>query len=207
MEADNSDKGKPNSIILATTQPIQDKALLNYLQERRIPLGIAQKLCSEVDLLSGGRRQKAIGFENRSGGFELRSGSFSGSSYPLDVSILNQDNDRLCVFENFLDLLSYAAILEKRNLRLPACLVLNDLPLLEKYRPLMEQRQQVALFLPGDEAGRDATRKALSWNSQLNMERYSDGSKLYVNNRSLNEWLIDQPKQVQKQSRNPGLGL
>lgn len=196
-----------NSIILATSRPIQDKSLLAFLQEHRIPLDIAQKLCSEVDFLSGGRRQKAIGFENRSGGFELRNKSFSGSSYPLDASILNDDNNRLCVFENFLDLLSYAAILEKRNLRLPGCLVLNDLPLLEKYRPLMEQRQQVALFLHRNESGRDATRKVLSWNSKLNMERYSDGSKLYVNKRSLSEWLIDQPKQVQKQSRNPGMGL
>lgn len=190
-----------DTITVLAVRPIQNETLISYLQEHEIPLGLAQKFCSEVDFLSDNKQQSAIGFKNIAGGFELRSNLFEGSSLPRDITLFDDNKDQLCVFNNFFDFLSFATIRQNLNVPLLSCLVLNDPSLLEKNRSLMERHRKVFLFLPWDKASRADTEKALSWNSGFNVQKYSDASRQYWRHKSLNGLLIAEQSREQQPSK------
>ena len=76
-----------------------------------------------------GRRYQAIGFANLSGGYELRDDkTFKGTIAPKDITPIFTDKitDRMqpiCVFEGFMDFLSFLSMKEKVVNR---CLVMNS---------------------------------------------------------------------------------
>ena len=82
-------------------------------------------ICYEVR----GRRYQAIGFANLSGGYELRDDkTFKGTIAPKDITPIFTDKitDRMqpiCVFEGFMDFLSFLSMKEKVVNR---CLVMNS---------------------------------------------------------------------------------
>jgi hypothetical protein len=56
-----------------------------------------------------------IGFQNDFGGYELRNGYFQGGLSPKTITTMQNGNDTCCVFEGFLDYLSYLTFLHRRN--------------------------------------------------------------------------------------------
>jgi len=81
-------------------------ALLRYLEQRRIPLEIAEKYCREVRYELNAKTYYGIGFKNDSGGFEIRNPYFKGSSSPKDITTFKNGSDEAVVFEGFTDFLS-----------------------------------------------------------------------------------------------------
>jgi hypothetical protein len=79
-------RGKPDSdlkspepsIGILNVQPISTPALIEYLNERRISIGIARIHCSEVHYSVNSKPYYAVGFRNDKGGYELRSKYFKG---------------------------------------------------------------------------------------------------------------------------------
>ena len=194
-------------IIITASRPLQSASLLSYLEERKIPLHIAQQYCKEVDFSLYGKQQTVIGFQNRSGGFELRSPTFKGSSSPKNITFFDSGKNYVCVFEGFFNFLSFIALRPHPEISTTNCLVLNSLSFIEKSRSLMEQHHKISLFLDRDLSGRKSTEKALSWNQQFQSEKYIDSSHQYKYCNDLNEWLIAQSKQQQQQRTQRGRGF
>ena len=165
--------------------------MISYLRERCIDLEIARRYCSEIDFELYGRTQTAIGFQNDLGGYELRNRDFKGSSSPKSPTTITNQTERLSVFEGFFDFLSYQTN-QKVNKETKALLtkvqdsflILNSLAYLEKTRVEMERYAKIHLYLDRDKAGREATKKALSWSG-----RYIDKSHPYHLFKDLNEYL------------------
>jgi len=206
MAGEKKEPGE-GKIIITSSRPLQSASLLSYLEERKIPLYIAQKYCKEVDFSLYGKQQTVIGFENRSGGFELRSPTFKGSSSPKDITFFDNGKQEVSVFEGFFDFLSFAVIRPQAGSGWTNCLVLNSLSFQEKSRSLMEQHHTISLFLDRGTSGRQYTQKALAWNKEFQSEKYIDSSHLYQYRDDLNEWLIAQSKQQEQQRTQRGRGL
>lgn len=157
--------------------------LINYLNLRRIPVAIADSYCKEVRYSTGNKNYYAIGICNNSGGWELRNPYFKGSASPKDFTILNPDKSILCVFEGFMDFLSFLVLIPGAE-GTYSFLVLNSLAFFERGRPTMEAYDSIWLFLDNDVSGQNCSlyAKALS-------PRYQDKSFLYQNYKDLNGWL------------------
>ncbi|HEY4967059.1 MAG TPA: CHC2 zinc finger domain-containing protein [Puia sp.] len=187
-----SPKISESSIIQVKDQRvITDPELISYLRERCIDLEIASRYCSEIDFELYGRTQTAIGFQNDLGGYELRNRDFKGSSSPKSPTTIINQTERLSVFEGFFDFLSYQTNqiankeTESRLTKVQdSFLILNSLAYLEKTRVEMERYPKIHLYLDRDKAGREATKKALSWSG-----RYIDKSHSYRLFKDLNESL------------------
>jgi hypothetical protein len=195
-------KENPESkIVIVDSRVLADKSLLDYLQKRNIQQGIARRFCREVDFLLYGKKQTVIGFQNNAGGYELRSQNFKGSSSPKDTTFIDNRSKLLAVFEGFFNYLSYRTMNHKAGQSLTNFLVLNSLSFFEKSRNLMENHEQVNLYLDRDKVGVNFVQEALKWNQYL----YKDLSHLYSNYKDLNDWLVNkQPdiKQGQKIGRS-----
>ncbi|RZK27177.1 MAG: DNA primase [Flavobacterium sp.] len=157
--------------------------LKTYLDERKIPLDIANQFCSQVGFELYNSPRLAIGFQNDKSGYELRSADFKGSSSPKDVTFVDNKSQSVSVFEGFIDFLSWYTMNPSEG-QLSNFLVLNSLAFFEKKRPLMDAYEKVNLFLDRDKAGIVATRKAV-----LSHPRYNDRSKLYKGYKDLNDKL------------------
>lgn len=197
----SADEKKEDKIVLLTTRQLNSSALLDYIQKRRIPLEVARHFCEEVDFLLYGKKYTVIGFRNDAGGYELRSEHFKGSSSPKDVTFINNHTEHVSIFEGFFSFLSFFAAVDRAIL--PSnCLVLNSLSFFERSRLLMEQHQQIQLFLDRDAAGAANTQLALRWNNSL----YVDRSNFYKEHKDLNDWLISH-YQTPKESHRKGKRL
>ena len=94
--------------------------LQSYLREvRRIDLAMASPYLRHVRYEVGGREYSAIGFVNRAGGYELRDDkTFKGTIAPKDISVVagETNNSPLCIFEGFMDFLSYLTMKGKESI-------------------------------------------------------------------------------------------
>jgi hypothetical protein len=205
--ADSTKQSEESKITILIDQPISSVALQNYLQQRSIPLKIAQTFCRQVEYELNGRSYTAIGFPNDKGGYELRNAFFKGSSSPKSPSLIKGDNDNeVLVFEGFFNLLSYLTLRDsckEDHLKMHGdYLVLNSLSFFEKSRGQMEGYSSIHLFLDRDKSGLQATQKALNWSA-----KYKDQSTCYHNNKDLNNHLIKKMQLQEKQTHRRGLHL
>jgi len=179
---------------------ISSPSLLHYLEERRIPLNVAHKFCSEVHFGVGKKNYFAVGFQNDLGGFELRNKYFKGSSSPKGTTLFhNTDSRKINVFEGSFDFLSYQVLMENQA-GWSNYLVLNSLSFFEKALPVMEQFDHVNLFLNNDAAGNRVTDFAIK-----NGPKYRDERKLFADYKDVNDLLCGiRLKPVNNISLHPG---
>lgn len=192
-------KDSVGKIVIVESRSLQERSLLNYLNKRGIPRALAFQNCREVDFRLYGKIHMAIGFQNNAGGYELRSESFKGSSAPKAVTLIDNGQPQLSVFEGFFNYLSFLTM----NLDRPGTnfLILNSLSFFERSRQTMEEHERVNLYLDRDPSGSICTQKALQWNGGM----YVDRSQLYMNHKDLNDFLIQH--QAPKKSQRLGHGL
>jgi hypothetical protein len=164
---------------------LSSAALLHYLQKRKIPIAIAEKYCCEIRYELGGKTWYGIGFKNDSGGFEIRNAFFKGSSSLKDVTAIRNGANEICVFEGFIDLLSYITIRERIQKKQTDYLVLNSLTFFERARAVCESYKTIYLYLDNDMAGQHQSRYATSLSPQ-----YMDESRLYCDHKDLNDFLL-----------------
>ena len=89
--------------------PLQNRALLHYLQERGIPSAVAIANCKEIRYSTHGKRYFAVAFGNEGGGYEIRNPFFKGCVPPKDVTLLSVGSASCNVYEGFMDYLSARA--------------------------------------------------------------------------------------------------
>ena len=90
--------------------PLQNRALLHYLQERGIPSAVAIANCKEMRYTTHGKRYFAVAFGNERGGYEIRNPFFKGCVPPKDVTLLSVGSASCNVYEGFMDYLSARAL-------------------------------------------------------------------------------------------------
>ena len=145
------------------TVPLEHRALLSYLMSRGIPIDIGTKYCEEVHYSVFGKEYFGLCFRNVVGGMEIRNVYFKGCYGSKAPSIITVDKltrtGACCVFEGFMDFLSYQALLRKKDPITVGeldCIVINSTSLVTKAIPFMNVYQKVYCYLDNDDAGRQA---------------------------------------------------
>lgn len=167
--------------------------LLNYLAKRKIPYSIADKYCREVRYQMNEKVYYGIGFKTDSGSFEIRNPFLKFASSPKSITSFKNGGNKVSVFEGFFDFLSYKVLEERNSLQKADYIVLNSLSFFEKSRAVLENYNEIKLYLDNDKAGQNCSRLALSLS-----DKYKDESSLYKNYKDLNDWLVNDDLKQQK---------
>ena len=92
-------------------------ALLSYLRSRYISENIGRLYCKEIHYELRKRHYFAIAFENKTGGYEVRNPYYKGCIKGKNISVIRYNKDiiqnHVCVFEGFMDFLSYQELHRK----------------------------------------------------------------------------------------------
>jgi hypothetical protein len=180
------DDDAKRKINILQVKALSSFSLLRYLQQRRLPVDLAEHYCREIQYELNGKEYFAIGFKNNAGGYEIRNPYFKASSAPKDITTFNNGGKEAAVFEGFTDFLSYMSIY-KNQLQSPTdFVILNSISFFEKARPFMEEHYSIRLYLDRDTTGQNCSRYALSLSS-----KYRDESCLYRHYKDLNDWLVN----------------
>ncbi|MNS76305.1 DNA primase [compost metagenome] len=182
-----------NKIKILENFPLTTPSLLRYLQERKIPLEIANEFCREVRYELNDKTYFGIGFKNNSGGYEIRNPYFKTSSSPKDITTINNTAEEVAVFEGFIDFLSFKATTKNLPEKGQDFVVLNSVSFFERARPFMETHKQIRLYLDRDTTGINCTQRALSTSP-----KYKDESTLYKNHKDFNDWIMNPEKAPKK---------
>ena len=175
--------------------PLQNRALLHYLQERGIPSAIAIANCKEMRYTTHGKRYFAVAFGNNGGGYEIRNPFFKGCVPPKDVTLLPSGSTACNVYEGFMDYLSARALGIGNG---EDHLVLNSVSNVAKAYRHLDGYGQIKCYLDNDEAGR-RTVEALHTRYG---GRVSDCSGIYGGCKDLNEHLQKTLAERQAQREN-----
>ena len=175
--------------------------LQHYLQEeRKIDLLLTKPYLRSVCYEVGGRTYTAIGFSNRAGGYELRDDkTFKGTIAPKDISVIagETNNASHCIFEGFMDFLSY---LTMKGKELVPCFVLNSVSNIHRAVAYLREHHiaYVRAFLDNDEAGRQALQVLQS--AGMSVE---DVSRHYGGYKDLNEYHVSRQKAIEQRQKKP----
>jgi hypothetical protein len=149
------------------------------------------------------KRYFAIGFENDLGGYELRNKYFQGCLSPKDITVIRNGNDTCCVFEGFIDYLSYLTLREKHNPEQPDIaskqdyVILNSVANLSKAIEIISEYDVKYCFFDNDKTGKQA------WVTISNRcgLKVNDQSGIYREYKDLNDYLCGK-KQVQENEKS-----
>ena len=171
-----------------------------YLADKRcIDLNRARPFLKCICYEVRGRHYQAIGFANLSGGYELRDDNvFKGTIAPKDITPIFTDKitdkmQPICVFEGFIDFLSFLSMKEKIT---SVCLVLNSVSNVAKAIRHLNDRHltHIRAFLDNDDAGRRAVQKFARAGFQV-----EDMSRYYKDFKDLNEFHVSRVHEQKKQ--------
>ena len=194
------EKSISSAIVINEVRPLgSNKAIIEYLQNRGIDVGISKPYCEEVYYQIEDRSYFAAGFKNRSGGYELRSQYFKGSSSPKDMTHIENGKQSVCVLEGFMDFLSLLTLRKESPVR-SDFLILNSVSFVDRSVDTLKSYRNVFLYLDHDNAGRKALGKYEA--AGLNI---IDASGTYQKFKDLNEYLLDWQSRQQEQNQRKDL--
>lgn len=174
--------------------PLRHYALLSYLNSRRIDADIGRMFCREVHYELRGRHYFALAFGNVSGGYEVRNPYYKGCIRNKDISLVKQSEgevqSRVCVFEGFMDFLSYLTLKQAGDdavcIDAPAdYLVMNSVGNLKKALAHLQGYMYIHCYLDNDLAGQ----KTVETIAGLYGGRVSDEARRYAEYKDLNDCL------------------
>lgn len=182
-------------LLIKHLQPIQNKALIQYLNSRKIPLAVAKQYLQEAYYLNTTLNKQFFGlaFRNDKGGYALRNGLKGGklTISPGYFTTIPGKTANLNIFEgffNFLSALVFYKISQPRN----TTIVLNSLSNLKKVIPLLDQYKTVNLYLDHDQETRSGE-KATENLMRIHPNVFDQSRLIYPNNKDFNEFLINKP--------------
>jgi hypothetical protein len=149
---------QPNYQILEVKDLGSSRAIEQYLRTRGV-LSAAQGLLKEVyyyieDQQKNRKKFFAAGWQNELGGWEVRNLYFKGCIGRKAISFIPGDQSRLCVFEGFIDYLSW---LTNEPFCEDSILVLNSIALLQSGISKARPFQHISTYFDNDPSGRAAT--------------------------------------------------
>ncbi|MDR3184314.1 MAG: toprim domain-containing protein [Prevotellaceae bacterium] len=199
-------KEKEPGIVILKEKPLNNSALITYLQERCIDIPIAQKHCREIYYTAGGKRYFGIGFKNDAGGYEIRNKYFKGATSKDITTIHHKDVFTCHIYEGFLDYLSHLTI-EKHNLSSKTghswpkinpsenIIILNSVTNINKAKDFLKNENQlmVTAYLDNDDAGRRAVKELRDFAHPY--RPILDASICYQHHKDINDYLMSMGKQ------------
>lgn len=183
----NSQNDTQSNIEIKHLQPLQNRALIEYLISRKITPAKAAKYLTEAYYQVNRKQYFALAFKNDKGGFELRNKYFKGSSSPKTITTIPGTSNAVHIFEGFFNFLS---ALEHYQTTKPVgtCIILNSVTNLESIINTLEHYQNINLYLDNDRAGELAAKTIKS-----RFKRVKDYSKIiYPDHNDFNE-ILTQP--------------
>ncbi|OJV50962.1 MAG: hypothetical protein BGO31_10875 [Bacteroidetes bacterium 43-16] len=154
IQPSNSKEKEAPKIEVLEVKDLTAPGLLTYISKRRIPISIAKQFLKEVTYTNGGKTFYALGFQTDAGGYELRSAHFKGSSSPKFFTHVKNSFDTLCVFEGFMDFLSFITIMKASDMPIDFdFLILNSLSFVTVSIEQMKNYSNVHLYLDNNEPG------------------------------------------------------
>ena len=146
--------------------PLTNTSLIGYLWSRGIPADIGKRYCKEVQYDVRDRHFFALCFMNILGGMEIRNPFFKGSYGVKAPSVItlskSEHTPSCCVFEGFMDFLSYETLLARYDDRIinPVprdCIILNSTCMVQKAIPFIQVYDVAFTYLDNDSAGIQAS--------------------------------------------------
>ena len=177
---------RENKIKIIKEIKLNSPSLLRYLEQRRIPIEIAQNYCVEVRYTLNEKNYFGIGFKNDLGGFEIRTPFFKTSSSPKGITTFSNGKNEVIAFEGFMDFISFKAMNKNLPENSQDFVILNSISFFERARSFMENHESIRLYFDRDETGLKYTSRALSLGT-----KYRDESRLYQNYKDLNDWFMN----------------
>jgi hypothetical protein len=179
-----ADSDETRKLEVVRTYALRSEYLIRYLWERRIPILVARKFCSEAEYTFDQKTfYYAVAFPSDAGGFNLRNKYHKYSSSPKSPTYFCNGSKDLAVFEGFFDMLTFVALLNCPHYHLPDLLVLNGASFFSAFVWLMDTYDTKHLFLDNDPTGDILTQAALA-----RKNGYVDHRLLYRGYRDLNLW-------------------
>ena len=167
-------------------QPVQNKALIQYIASRKIPLSIARTYLKEVYYNANNKKYFALAFENDKGGYELRNKYFKGSISPKYYTSIKNNATSLNIFEGFFDFLTalvYFKTVQPNN----DTIILNSLAFLDKIIPELKNYKRINLYLDNDKPGQKAVESIKNNHSLV----INQAAKIYPNHKDFNAFLTE----------------
>ena len=169
--------------------------LLSYLSKRGIDLDIARQECREAHYTCHGKSYYAIAFPNEAGGYEIRNPYYKGCIAPKAVSLISQgQTDSVCLFEGFMDYLSFLILRKRERLSVPCygadLLVLNSVNNLPKALSRLKACKHIYCYLDNDDAGR----RVADMLRELKGNAVHDMMEAYPLYKDLNDILVGKKK-------------
>ena len=184
-------------------QPLQNPALMRYLQERGISPGTAAPYVQEMYYRIGGKPYFALAFRNDSGGYELRNPRFKGST-SKDITHIRQQGEpreKCLVFEGFMDYLSFLTLRMKNCPTMPDLdrqdyVILNSTVNVPKAIDVLYPYERIHCMLDNDETGYKATR-AIELEYSYRVRDFSHNYRGYSD---LNDYLCGRKQKTEQRA-------
>lgn len=174
--------------------PLRHHALISYLHSRMIDADIGRMFCKEVHYELRQRRYFALAFGNVSGGYEVRNPYYKGCINGKDISLIQQSRseaqNRICVFEGFMDFLSYLTLKQTGDDTIcidAPCdyLVMNSVSNLKRTLAYLQRYAYIHCYLDNDLAGQ----KTAETIAGMYERHVSDEAGRYAGYKDLNDYL------------------
>jgi len=163
---------------------LRNHALITYLESRSISVKVANEFCKEIYYKQKGKTYFALAFKNDFGSFELRNKYFKGCIGKKGITTFNYGNTTVCVFEGFIDFLSYKTLHKNKNLE-EDYIICNSTSLIRNLIPKLQKYGTISTYLDNDESGKKATIFL-----KENLVKINDGSMLYKGFNDINDYLV-----------------
>ncbi len=178
----NISQNEDKKIELKKITELINKALISYVESRKINVDIAKKYLKDVYFSIDKKNYFGLGFKNDLGGFEIRNKYVKMCLGKKSITTLRGKNSyNVAIFEGFMDFLSAITYYKKEPK--DNVIVLNSLSLLRNLD--LSRYDKINLFLDRDEAGIEATKKI-----KKIYKNVKDYSTLYTNYKDFNDFLL-----------------
>lgn len=175
----------PANIKILKEQTLQNKALIQYAENRGIKEEVAKKFCIEIyyQILSTGKNYFSLGVKTDTGGIAMRNKYFKTAVTPCGITTISSRSNKLKVFEGFFDFLSYKVLFPGE---VADFVILNSIIYINQAEAKFQNYDMITLFLDNDPAG-------LLLRNMLK-EKYggslNSGSEVYNGFKDLNDFLV-----------------
>jgi len=171
-------------INILKTQKIQNKALISYLNSRKIPLKLAKKYLQEIYFKKNEKTYFALAWQNQSGGWNWRNKYLKGCIGSNNFTFFSKNAENVSIFEGIFDFLSAVVYFDKE----PSgdVIVLNSVANLAKVE--LSGYKRINLFFDNDKAGINAKNEIFIKNEEKEIKDYS---KIYGDYKDFNEFLMN----------------
>ncbi|MDM1063627.1 toprim domain-containing protein [Empedobacter falsenii] len=174
-----------NEYEILVLKEISSFPLIQYLEERKLPLKIVKRYCNEIHYKLNNKNYYAIAFPNNQNGFEIRNKYVKMCLVKKDISLIKNNQNVLKIFESWSDFISYIFLFPTNEFE-SDFLILNSIALLRKNIELINNYESIQTYFDHDDAGKSAT-KFLKTELKTKVK---DDSNFYKKYKDLNEFII-----------------